>query len=328
MRMILIKAALTLLCLIATLWGAMAFYYQFPHPSARALVAGAWVVLGLSSSLALWGWPKPAMALFGSCFLLQLLWWHSITPRADRDWAPEVAQLATGHYSGDWATLDHVRNFNWRSLDDYDVRWERRQYDLSTLQSVDMLLSEWGIKGIAHVLVSFGFTNGDYLTFSVEIRKERDEKFSEYGGFFKQFEASIIAADERDIVQVRTNIRKETVGLYRVNLSPDARRALFIAYINHANQLARAPAFYNTLTANCTTVVYEMLQKIVGGIPLDYRLLLSAYLPEYLHRLGATAQGVGIIALREQGAINARAQAAAGADDFSAQIRRGVPGVD
>src|SRR5690606_3584994 len=129
----------------------------------------------------------------------------------------------------------NVRNFHWRGQDDYDVRWERREYDLSQLRSVDLILSYWMGPAIAHTLVSFGFADGRQLVFSLEIRKERGESFSALGGFFRRFEAVLVAADERDIVQVRTNVRGEDVYLYRLHgLSPQAMRELVHSYVARA----------------------------------------------------------------------------------------------
>src|SRR5690606_25198874 len=128
----------------------------------------------------------------------------------------------------------------------------------------------------------FGFDDGRFLAFSVEIRRERDEEFSEWAGFFKQYELSIIAADERDIVRVRSNVRGEDVTLYRLTLDASQRRALFVAYVEEANRLAATPRFYDTVTTNCTTLVYRLARPIIGHLPLDRRLLQTGLLPEYL----------------------------------------------
>ena len=60
-------------------------------------------------------------------------------------------------------------------------------------------------------------------------------------------------------------------------------RSLFLAYIDQANGLVHAPRFYNTVTANCTTLVYHMMKRIVSCLPLNYSLLLTGYLPEYVY---------------------------------------------
>ena len=105
----------------------------------------------------------------------------------------------------------------------------------------------------------------------------------------------MLASTEEDSLRVRTNVRGEDGYLYRVHMPEGGARALFLAYVETANGLARQPRFYNTLTANCITIVYQLARRIVPGLPMDYRLLLSGYLPEYLYRIGAlrgrTARG-------------------------------------
>lgn len=130
---------------------------------------------------------------------------------------------------------------------------------------------------IAHTLVSFGFADGRQLVFSLEIRKERGESFSALGGFFRKFEMTTVAA-ETDIVRVRSNVRGEDVYLYRLKgMTREQLKGLFVSCTGEARKLDAAPAFYNTLTSNCTTIVYELAKQIAPGLPLDYRLLASGY---------------------------------------------------
>ena len=68
----------------------------------------------------------------------------------------------------------------------------------------------------------FGFTNGDYVCFSIETRKEKGEDYSAVKGLFRQFELVYVAADERDLVRLRTNYRQgEEAYLLRLNGSTD-----------------------------------------------------------------------------------------------------------
>src|SRR6202011_265185 len=134
--------------------------------------------------------------------------------------------------------------------------------DLDRLQTVDMIMSYWSGRSIAHMLISFGFDDGSYVVFSVEVRRRKTQEFSEIGGFFKEFELSIVAADERDVIRVRTNVRGEDVHLYRLQLPVSAMRSLFLGYVGEANSLVQTPRFYNTVTVNCTTLVYHMMKRI------------------------------------------------------------------
>lgn len=323
-----LKVLASLACVLAGAWGAFALYYQGPaSPALRIACMVAWGLLAAAAAIGLWKYPPQTLLFYAAAFLLLFVWWRGVAPSDDRDWADEVAHLASGTVDGSRVSLSHVRHFDWRTTTDYDVRWQARTYDLDRLQSVDLILSYWGRPDIAHTLVSFGFDDGAYVVFSVEIRKERHEAFSEIGGFFRQFELSVIAADERDIVRLRTNVRGEDCYLYRIGLTREARQALFLAYVEEANRLARQPRFYNSLTANCTTIVYGMTARIVDGLPLDYRLILSGRLPDYIHRLGGLAEGHTAAELREGGRITQRARDADRDPDFSHRIRQGVPGI-
>ena len=104
--------------------------------------------------------------------------------------------------------------------------------------------------------------------------------------------------------------------------------ANFLAYVDAANRLVDTPRFYNTITANCTTIIYQMVTRIVGRLPLSPRLLLSGYLPEYVHAIGGLDQRYSVSELRALGHITERARAADRSDAFSAEIRRGIPELD
>jgi hypothetical protein len=323
-RHLVLRAGASALIVLSSLWALLALWHQLPG-AGKLLAPGLWSSATLSLLVLLWrGRPRVAIGLYLALFIALQLWWHSLTPSHQRHWAADVAELSHGHRAGDRVTLYNVRNFSWRSATDFSARWETRHYDLQQLTSVDLLTSYWAGPAIAHTLISFGFADGQFVTFSVEIRREAHETFSETGGFFKMFELSVVAADERDIIGVRTNVRGEEVYLYRLNLTPASRRALLLAYIDRANNLRQTPAFYHTVTANCTTIVFDMMRQIVQRLPVDYRLLLSGYLPAYAFDAGGLMPGHSLTELHQRGHINARATAAQ--DHFSTHIRQGVPG--
>jgi len=318
---------ITLAVILITLWGALAIWYQAPVPLLFIIL---WVAIGSAAVIGVFKHTYIPLAVFLAAFIvLQTWWWLGVRPSNTREWMPEVAEQTYGTVEGNLVTLHNVRNFDWRSSTDYDPRWETHTYDLSTLTSVDLVLSYWGRPAIAHTMVSFGFNNGEHVVFSVEIRRKAGDKFSEIGGFFKDYELSILASTERDSLRVRTNVRGEESYMYRINM-PDglpAARALFLSYVDTANQLREEPRFYNTLTANCTTIIYELAKKIVPGLPLDYRLLASGYLPEYLFELNALVGASSVQDYRMAGNYTERAKNAANSNDFSQAIRQGIPGI-
>ncbi|ELF6204769.1 TPA: DUF4105 domain-containing protein [Pseudomonas putida] len=323
---ILSRGGLSLALLLISTWGALALAYQVTDGVVWVPVA-AWCLLGGILLVILWrGRVALALAGYALSFAMLLIWWGSLEPSNQRIWADDVAQMTHGEVDGSQLVLHNVRNFDWRSNEDYDVVWETRHYDLDRLASVDLITSYWGMPAIAHVLVSFGFNDGRFLTFTVEVRKEKGEAYSEIGGFFKRFELSIVATDERDALRVRTNVRDEDSYLYRINMPPEAMRALLLSYVQQANGLVERPRFYNTITANCTTIVFDMLQVIIGGLPVDYRLMLTGYLPAYVMSVHGLQEGYRLDELRQRGRFTERAHAADDAADFSRQIRHGVPG--
>ena len=309
-------------------FGALALWNQAPGGRfAAAALAGLWVIWVGASCLLASADPRSWRAwglLAAGCGLLGL-WWVAITPSNDRVWAADVARTLRAERQGAQVLLHNVRNFDWRSDDDFTVRWESRRYDLDRLNSVDMALSYWMGPAIAHTLVSFGFDDGRQLVFSVEVRKERGEEYSALAGFFKRYELALVAADERDILGVRARVRDEDVYLYRVHMPVTAMRALFEQYLDEAESLRATPRFYQTLTANCTTIVYAMMQRIVPGLPLDLRLLASGYLPSYVQEVGALTPGYSLQQLQARGRITERARQAGPNADFSAAIRQGLP---
>ena len=277
------------LILAGTAWAATAVWLQLSGPVRLMALA----LLGLSalSALGLWFGDHRglALALVGLTAVTVGLWYQTITPRQDRDWEIDVARGVTARIEGERVTLSNIRDFDWTSETEATPRWITQAYDLRQLESLDMLTSVWARPDIAHLLVSFGFSNGQQLVFSVEIRREKGEKFNEIGGFFRQFEQVLIAATEDDIVKLRTNYRKEQVRLYRVDLTPAQIRDMFLSYLALAQELEQEPRFYNTLTSNCTTAVWRLARSLKPDLPIDRRLVLSGRLPDYLTDLGVIA---------------------------------------
>ncbi len=316
-------AAVSLASFVSGAWGAMALWYQLPgNATVRTLGGTLWALAVIAlAAVAMVRRSWLPLGVYTAMYALLLLWWAGIAPSGTRVWADDVARQFTGTVSGSKVTLDNVRDFDWRSDDDYDARWETRHYDLEHLASADAVLSYWGSRAIAHAMLSFGFDDGNRVVFSVEIRRQRGEQYSPIGGFFKQFETVLVAADEHDIIRVRTNVRGEDDYLYPLRMDKAAMRRLFLSYVQAANTLAGRPAFYNTITSNCTTIVYRMARQIEPGLPWDIRLLLTGYLPGYLHEVGAVDRSVPLDELRRRSRITERARNTAAGDDFSRAIR-------
>jgi hypothetical protein len=96
-------------------------------------------------------------------------------------------------------------------------------------------------------------------------------------------------------------------------------------YVADANDLARTPRWYNTLTGNCTTLVFGMVRAVRPGLHPDYRVLLSGYLTDYAYDLGATDTSMPFEELRSLSRIHDKALQADADANFSAKVREGMP---
>ncbi len=306
-------------------WGAGALWVD--GPSSRAL-AWAPALLFAGGSLAVLALAKSAWrGAFAVAFAfgVVLVWWLSIEPRNDRPWQPDVAELSTAEINGKLLTLHNVRNFEYRSERDFTPRWETRTYDLSEIQGLDLFISYWGPRAIAHTILSWQFDGAAPLAISIETRKEQGEEYSAVTGFFRQFELYYVLADERDLIRVRTNVRGEDVYLYRLRTPPARARALLMDYLDKVNRLAKEPDWYNAFTHNCTTTVFLHIREL--GIPFDWnwKMFLNGYLDEQLYEEGIINTSLPFEQVRARSAISSLAKGITNEEEFSSAIRAGLP---
>ena len=308
-------------------WGALALWFRFPGPEGlRAAVAVLFAALGLGTIAALFmRRGLIALAVFAIAFAGLLAWWSTIKPPLDGDWAPDVARQTTGSVKGDILTLSDVRDFEWRTDKDFTERWGPRSYDLSKLKTLDLFLAYWAGPEMAHVIMSFGFEDGDHIAWSVEVRRERNGEFSPIADAFKSHTLVYLATTERDSVRLRSNVRGEDVRLYRLNTPPAQARALLVEYAEQATALAAEPKWYNSITANCATVVFKIVRAAGGTFPLDWRLVVNGFLPGYLYDQRVVVTTMPLSELMERAAISDKARAADQSPDFSKMIRVGAP---
>jgi len=253
--------------------------------------------------------------------------WASLSPSNDRDWGLDVARAPHVDIQGDEITIHNVRNFRYSSESDFQVQYETRKVNLRELSEVDILVSYWAGKEIAHIMVSFGFSSGQYLAVSIETRKEKNEVYSPVKGFFRNYELMYVVADERDLIGVRAKHRSppERVYVLRTDTALENGRKLFLEYARKINELNEQPAFYNTLTTNCTTQVLAHVQAFGGVEKYNWKVLLSGYVPEYLFENGSLAPGMNFEELMAKALVTERAKEAPDDESFSTFIRREVP---
>jgi hypothetical protein len=311
--------------------GALALWFALPAAEGiRVALAAGFVALGAGGLLTALLRRRLIVPLlpFAVGFAVLLAWWSTLEPSNDLAWQRDVAKLPSAEIEGDIVTLRNIRSFSYRSEIEYTPHWYDKTFDLRDLDTLDLIAVYWMGDAIAHTILSFGFA-GEQLAISIEARKEQDEGYSAFAGFFRRYELFYVVADESDLIGLRTSYRNppEDVYLYRTKAPPEKARRLFLQYIAKINELNDRPEFYNTATTNCTTNIVMHIQAVRPEVPLSWKMLLSGYFPELVYERGSLDQSLPFDALRRQSLINEYARAADGADDFSRRIRENLPGV-
>jgi hypothetical protein len=323
-----LKGFLTVLMLIAlTIWGVLAVYFGDSQTSiVQTFIAVIYGLSFLSGILyLLWSrWKRPWLIGHLLFFLAILIWWLNIAASNDRLWQTDVSRLAYATINGNLVTVNNIRNFSYKTEFDYSPNWYSKTFDLTKLEGVDLFSIYWSTPAIAHTIVSFDFGDQGHLAVSIETRMEQSEAYSTIKGFFRQFELIYIVADERDVIGLRTNYRKnEFAHLYKLKVqnTKATAKAFFLEYIRQINELHDHPQFYNTLLDNCTTAIWLRTLAFSDHLPFSWKILVSGYLPEYLYESNRLDQTLPFEQLKQQAYINKRAEEAGISDDFSARIR-------
>ena len=305
-------------------WATLAIYYSnLPWPELRLGLA---VVFAAFAVWALWLSPRRRdRVAFILVFAGVVAWWIAIPPSHDRNWRPEVAVMPRAFIDGDRVQITGVRNFEYRSRNDFTVRYEEREVSLSHLSRLDFYVSYWTEGLVGHTFVSFIFDNAPPLSISIETRPEVGEGFDPIASLFKQFELIYVVGDEPDVVGVRTTHRRETVYLYGLNADVEKVRELLLVYLARINELADRPEWYHLLSNSCTINIIRYLNAAGRKGRFDIRHLFNGLIDSYLYHSGRIDTSLPFDELRRRSLINAAAQAADGATDFPDRIRAGLP---
>ena len=261
-----------------------------------------------------------------ACSVIVMLWWFSLKPSNNENWQADVSRTAYAEVQGNLVTIHNLRNCDYRAEFDYTCQWETKQVNLDDIRGLDLFLDYWGSPWIAHTILSFDFGNGNHVPFSIEARKQVGQSYSAIRGFFRQFTLISVISTERDVVRLRTNYRKdEDLYLYHTTATVPFARELFLDYIGLANDLHDHPRWYNALTGNCTTQIFDL--KAMDAQPFKLAVLLNGKGDQMEYNQGNLAtDGLPFDELKVRAYINPAAKAADDDPDFSARIRANRPG--
>ncbi|MGA8034614.1 MAG: DUF4105 domain-containing protein [Candidatus Acidiferrales bacterium] len=315
---------------LLTVWATLALYFDFPVPPLRVPAAVIYAVALTAVFIFVhdFRWKIAAGTL---CFAVVAIWWLSIKPSNDRPWQADVSQMPWAEFHQDTVIIHNFRHCEYRAEFDYTCAWLTKEVKLSDIRGIDLSLTYWGSPWIAHTILSFQVGDDDHIAMSIETRKVIGQQYSAIQGFFRRYTLVYVIADERDLIRLRTNFRKnEDVYLYHTNAKPEYARALFVEYLKRANDLHDHPKWYNALTENCTTVIFRQMSDLRLEPPpvLDWRVILNGHMDEMEYERGNLAGNLPFDQLKRAALINPAAHAAEDSPDFSRLIRQGRPGFE
>jgi hypothetical protein len=314
-----VPATILVIAALITLWMAGAIYFDVCRGTKwGGLVALGWAI-GVAVMFAAWQplW-QPFAVLLGVAAVF-LVWWFLQKPSHDRDWDSTVAVLPRAVWEGDAVTIENIRNFEYRSLDDFTPRYETRTFRLANLQALDLIFFNWGLPWMSHPVFVFDFGSDGRVCMSIEVRYRKGQDYSILRSFYRQQELIFVVADERDVILRRTKFgERQEAHLYRFNTSGEELRTVFLDYIDAINRLYETPRWYHGLCANCTTTFYRLPHS---RFRFDWRVLANGRLDQALYEDGRLDRTFPFQELRRLASLNDIANSAP-ENGFGDHIRR------
>lgn len=255
--------------------------------------------------------------------MIIVLVWTSIKPSNDRNWSLDQAVLSRSEITDTEVTIHNIRNFTYRSTTDFTVNYYDKKFKLDDISSIYYCVEPFpGLPGAAHTFLSFGFANGDHIALSVEVRKQKGEKFSPLRAMIRGYELMYVIADENDVLKLRTNHRDDPVYVYPLKMSKEKIRNTFVDSLKRANKLSVKPEFYNLFINNCTTnIIRHLNATLTQRIRYNYEILMPRFSDKLFYRKGLIDTKLPFLKMKKFFHVNERAKKHANALDFPVKIR-------
>ena len=245
-------------------------------------------------------------------------------PSNDRDWNEDQQILPYSEIKDNKVAIHNIRNFTYASTTSFVKNYYDKTFDLDKIKNVWYVVEPFsGIPGSAHAFLSFEFEGDEFLSISIEIRKQKGQAYHPIKGFFNQYELMYVIADEKDVIKLRSNYRKDLVYVYPAKTTKEKVQKLFLSMIERANRLKENPEFYNTVLNTCTTNIAKHVNSISPKrIPVfSLEILFPENSDKLAYDLGLIDTNLPFEKARERYFINDRALKYADSPDFSLKIR-------
>ena len=270
------------------------------------------------------------LLVLGCIVIAVVLRFFYLRPSNSRSWVNDNKRRAWIDYQGDEVTIRNVRDFEWRSGQDYSERWVDMSFRLDEVSKIWLFLEyfEPAIKVMAHTILSFEFEDGSRVACSIEVRRRQGKQFSAIKGAFRHYELIYVWARERDVIGVRTRCRKRSVThlFEAVILEEGSKRKLLESYLLRTNKLHDEPEWYNTVTNTCTSNIARHVNDVYPGrVPAAPAILMPGIGPRYLKKKNLIKVEGSLSELMKNSVIDQKARAWDGHSDFGDCIRGEEP---
>ncbi|MEK7510728.1 MAG: DUF4105 domain-containing protein [Patescibacteria group bacterium] len=214
--------------------------------------------------------------------------YFTLEAKLDRPWIEEQSKTAIAEISEDEIIIRNARDWTYDATGPLTKEWVDLAINPKDVKQVWFVIEPFGDwKAVGHTFLTFEFNDGGTISFSIEARREEGEKYEALAGAFRAYDLSYQWGTERDFITRRLVYLNHPVRMYPLDLPQGAEESLLHSLAEETNVLAANPRFYNTLTANCTNLLAQIVNKhYPGTLPRHYSWILTGYSDTYLMREG------------------------------------------
>lgn len=213
-------------------------------------------------------------------------------PSNDRAWEPSVSRLATAQWTSPTTfRMNELRDWDYGPAGAVRRNWVTRSYDIRAVRGIWFFYTPFDFSdALGHTFITFEMERAgrpEFLTVSIEARKEVGEVYSPLRGIFGAYELAFVWSTEKDLLTKIAVYLERGARMYKVNIAPDKAGLILKGFIDRTNRLAANPELYNTLRNNCASELADVVNRTFGRrIPYDSSFILTGRAAAYLHSLG------------------------------------------
>ncbi len=272
--------ALTPLIVLSGLYLALAIHYWLPFPQTLRDLAA---VVFLVCVVGLWFWAgrtRPVRRIAAGVLIVVVFTAYMAKTPVPQDWVDLQSQKASVVSDGDRVTINNYRDAIHVSGQASIPRWTTQTFDIDQLQTADLVIQPFGNnKALAHILISFGFSDGRHVVVSMEARQAKGGSFDALAGFFRHDELYPELATESDLFWERlSRVPPDGLQIYPILKRPEVLRIYFRRILTFVNQVHDRPIYYSTLSESCMTAFINLAPESFAAVPwYDLRRWIPGY---------------------------------------------------